>query len=322
MRNAQKKLAMRAGEIIRGKRLKIMNMKSVKFASILAAFAALLFGGCSSVKNTTPEVMPENPSRTYTLSMKADVKDRDVNKDSFKPCIVIDGSVRPMKNMGNGVYTYDYVLPEGRDSAKYFFQFDYSVNKIASGQKLNNRVKSSEVYEFRTQSKYVVNMESQRGNVGSKIAVLGKGFSPSDRILLGGVEAETQFVSKTNLSFTVPSVESGKVYPVVLVSDNGKIDIGNFKVDDASLGVYPRYLDLASGQTAVLKFNIGFKAPAEGYVIDVKTNIPSSLIMDDVVVPAGRSSVTVPVKAGATGNGFIYINGFGFKEVVIPLNVR
>ncbi len=298
-------------------------MKNTKtLISLFVGMLATVFSGCSSVQNTTPETMPESPSRTYTLSMKVDLNDGDVAQESFKPCIVIDGGIYPMKSAGNGVYVYDYVLPRGRNSAKYYFQFDYDINKIASGMPAKRQLKSTEVYEFKTESKFVVNMESSRGNVGSKITLLGKGFSVDDKVLLGGVEAKTDFVSDTTLNFTVPAVESGKTYPVELASSDGKIKVGDFRVDDATLMVSPNYIELRSGETAKITFYIGFRAPAEGYVIDVKTNIPSSLIMDDVVVPAGKKSITVPIKAGARGSGFIYVNAFGFKEVAIPFNVR
>ena len=296
--------------------------KAKKILSLIVVVSTLLFVGCSSVQNTTPKSMPENPSRTYTLSMKVDLNDGSVSEKSFKPYIVIDGLVHPMKHAGDGVYLYDYVLPRGRTSAKYYFQFEYDINKIASGMPAHRRLKSSEVYEFTTQSKFVVSLESTRGNVGSKITLLGKGFSEDDKVLVGGVEAKTDFISETTLNFTIPSVESGKTYAVELASSDKKIKIGDFKVDDATLFVSPNYIDLRSGDTTQLTFNIGFRAPAEGYVIDVKTNVPSSLIMDNVVGPAGKKSVTVPIKAGARGSGFIYINGFGFKEVAIPINVR
>ena len=298
-------------------------MKNVKnILSFIVATVVLFLTACSSVENTTPRTMPENPSRTYTLSMKVDLNDGSVSEKSFKPYIVIDGLVHPMKYAGDGVYLYDYVLPRGRNSAKYYFQFEYDINKIASGMPAHRRLKSSEVYEFTTQSKFVVSLESTRGNVGSKITLLGKGFTEDDKVLVGGVEAKTDFISETTLNFTIPSVESGKTYIVELASNDGKIKIGDFKVDDATLAVSPNYIDLRSGETTQITFNIGFRAPAEGYAIDIKTNVPSSLIMENVIVPAGKKSVTVPIKAGARGSGFIYVNGFGFKEVAIPINVR
>ena len=69
-------------------------------------------------------------------------------------------------------------------------------------------------------------------------------------------------------------------------------------------------------------FGIGFTAPEGGYPIDVKTNIPSSVIMDEAVVPEGRSSVSVALKGGAEGEGFLYIQGVGFDEVKIPVSVK
>lgn len=297
-------------------------MKNAKIIVFVAALSAFVLGGCSSIRNTTPKTFPESPSRTYTLSVNVDVKDGDVSKKSYKPYIVIDGGVFPMRDMGKGLYQYDYVMPRGRNSAKYYFQFDYDLNKIASGIPSGRTLKSTEVYEFSTEGKFVVSMESVRGNVGSKITVLGKGFTADDKILVGGVEAKTDFISESTLNFTVPALESGRVYKVELSTAEKKIYIGEFRIDDAAMVVTPSFLELRSGETTKLTFNIGSRAPAGGCVIDVKTNIPSSLIMDDVVVPEGKRSVVVTIKAGAKGQGFIYINSFGYKEVRIPITVK
>jgi len=296
-----------------------MNAKFRIFVSVLAT---ALFGACSSVENITPEAVPVNPSRTYTLSMKVDLNDGDVKSKSFKPYIVIDAQVHPMRYVGDGVYQYDYVMPQGRTSAKYYFQFDYDLNKVASKMPTARTLKSSQVYELNTESKYVVNMESTRGNVGSKITLLGRGFTQDDSVLVGGVAARTEYISDSTLIFVIPAVESGKMHKVELASADKKIPVGDFRVDDAVMLVSPTALELRSGESATLTFDIGFKAPAQGYVIDVKTNVPSSIIMDDVVVPAGSRTVNVPVKAGARGNGSLFVNGFGFKEVVIPITVK
>ena len=44
--------------------------------------------------------------------------------------------------------------------------------------------------------------------------------------------------------------------------------------------------------------------------------------MDEAVVPEGRSSVSVALKGGAEGEGFLYIQGVGFDEVKIPVSVK
>ena len=53
----------------------------------------------------------------------------------------------------------------------------------------------------------------------------------------------------------------------------------------------------------------------------VKTNIPSSVVMNEVVIPEGQNSVSVTLKGAASGKGALYVNGLGFNEKVIPVEV-
>ena len=165
-------------------------------------------------------------------------------------------------------------------------------------------------------------MQNERGPVGASVTVLGRGFDKQDVIRVGGVDADTEYLSRSTLSFVVPPLKSGKTYDVELIGEKGEIWIGAFRVDTAKMGVSPSSITLAGGDIVNMIFDIGFKAPKGGYPIDVKTNIPSSIIMDDVVVPEGQSSVSVMLKAAAPGKGFLYVNGLGFNETTVPVVVN
>ena len=299
--------------------------KAKNIISFCASIAVLLFTGCSGLTNLTPERVPENSSRVYTLTMSAYINDGAVIKDTIKPYIVIDEQVIPMKEVKDmkhdRLYEYDYTLPKGRKSAKYYFLLRYQVSNNIDGVNKNREMKSPTVYTLEPASRYIVNMQNERGPVGSSIAVLGRGFDKQDIIRVGGVDADTEYLSRSTLSFIVPPLKSGRTYDVELVGEKGEMWIGAFRVDTAKMGVSPSEINMNGGDLVTMIFNIGFSAPKGGYPIDVKTNIPSSIIMDEVVVPEGQSSVSVTLKAAAAGNGALYINGLGFEEKVVPVSI-
>lgn len=299
--------------------------KAKKFVSVCAAAAAMLAAGCSGLTNLTPERVPENSSRVYTLSMSAYINDGSLVRDSIEPFVVIDEQIIPMKEIRDmkydRLYEYDYTLPKGRNEAKYYFLLKYKVSNNIDGVKKDREMKSPTVYTLKPATRYIVNMQNERGPVGASVTVLGRGFDKQDVIRVGGVDADTEYLSRSTLSFVVPPLKSGKTYDVELVGEKGEIWIGAFRVDTAKMGVSPSSITLAGGDIVNMIFDIGFKAPKGGYQIDVKTNIPSSIIMDDVVVPEGQSSVSVMLKAAAPGKGFLYVNGLGFNETTVPVVV-
>lgn len=299
--------------------------KAKKISALFLAFASAILGGCSSLTNLSPESVPENASRIYTLSMSAYINDGSLVKDSIEPYIVIDEQVIPMKEVKDmkydRIYEYDYVMPKGRKDAKYYFMLKYKVDTTVQGVREDRVIKSRTVYELKPVSRYVVNIQNERGPVGSEVPVLGRGFDKLDKITVGGVDADTEYLSRSTLNFIVPPLEAGKNYDVNLVGTKGDLWIGQFRVDPADMQVSPSSISMKSSDVTNLIFNIGFAAPKGGYPIDVKTNIPSSIIMDEVVVPEGKTSTSVSLKAAAAGKGALYINGVGFNEKVIPVEV-
>ena len=257
--------------------------------------------------------------------MSAYINDGSLVKDSIEPFIVIDEQVIPMKEVKDmkydRIYEYDYVMPKGRKDAKYYFMLKYKVDNTVKGVSEERVIKSRTVYELKPVSRYVVNIQNERGPVGSEVPVLGRGFDKLDKITIGGVDADTEYLSRSTLNFTVPPLEAGKNYDVNLVGTKGDLWIGQFRVDPAEMQVSPASITMKSSDVTNLIFNIGFAAPKGGYPIDVKTNIPSSIIMDEVVVPEGQTSTSVSLKAAAAGKGALYINGVGFNEKVVPVEV-
>ncbi|MBP3526446.1 MAG: IPT/TIG domain-containing protein [Opitutales bacterium] len=297
-----------------------------KKLSFVFSAAALLLSGCAGLTNLTPEKIPENSSGLYTLSMSAHINDGSIVPGSIEPFIVIDENTIPMKTVKNldneRIYEYDYRLPKGRRDAKYYFTLKYKVRNTVEDGEQERTLTSPTVYKLEPVRRYVVTLQSERGPVGTVVPVLGRGFDKLDKIIIGGVPADTEYVSRATINFTVPPLKSGEDYEVKLVGSDNDMWIGQFRVDVAEMQVSPKKIDIKSGEIVNVIFGIGFTAPEGGYPIEVKTNIPSSVIMDEAVVPEGRSSVSVALKGGAEGEGFLYIQGVGFDEVKIPVSVK
>ena len=109
----------------------------------------------------------------------------------------------------------------------------YKVDNTVKGVSEERVIKSRTVYELKPVSRYVVNIQNERGPVGSEVPVLGRGFDKLDKITIGGVDADTEYLSRSTLNFTVPPLEAGKNYDVNLVGTKGDLWIGHFRVDPA-----------------------------------------------------------------------------------------
>ena len=182
-------------------------MKQVKIIIQFFVYATGLFllSGCGdlTLTNLTPNKIPKNPSRIYTLSLDAQVNNGSVARDSVKAEIVIDGNTYQMEKSeaGKDIWEYDYRLPGDRRGAKYFYKVTYDVgNYGAKGKEC--------LQSFLLSNRYVISLQSERGPVGATIPVLGSGFTEFDKIVVGDQEAPTRYVSDSQLSFVVPSLKA------------------------------------------------------------------------------------------------------------------
>lgn len=285
-----------------------------------AAAALALLAGCSTltVTNLTPSDLQENPSEIYTFTLRATPHTSTVVPGSITPQIVIDGQIYPMKPsaLGGDLYEFDYQLPPGRQDVAYYFLVGYKVegNGIIEEDQTNTGLEHATIIH-----RYVLTLEAGRGPVGSTIGVLGRGFTPQDQIQFNGTSVQTIYSSPTSLSFIVPSMAPG-VYSVTLASPAGNSPVGQFQVDPTSVQVSPSSLTLATGQSQDLTFTIASPAPPGGLLLDVATDVPESVIMPEVRVPEGQTSVTVPVEGGRPGSGTLVLKGYG-EGVTVPVTV-
>lgn len=297
-----------------------MNAKLIPSATLAAA--AFLIGGCASqITNLTNEEVPRNPSGIYTLTMKTNVEEGKVVEGSYQPRIVIDGETYPMvpAGIGGNTYDYEYRMPPGREEARYYYLLEWQEDTRG---KIRDREAQSPLQQLKIIDRYVIQMESQRGPVGAEIPIVGRGFSEADTVVFGGYEAQTQYYSPTSISFIVPPVDAGQAYPVEVHSGTNVYFGGSFFVDQAEFMVRPSSVEVASGDRALINIAIPNPAPAGGLLVDVTTDVPESIIMPEVVIPAGKRVIAVPMEGGAPGSGNLYVGAPGFDEITVPVTVR
>lgn len=302
----------------------IMNTLSTLSKSILLSASLCFLTSCNqpSFINLTSGNLSQNPSGIYTLQTELEIQDRQVKQDTIEVFAVVGGDTFPMvKDPVNPfLWSCDYKLPQGFDEATYYYLAKYSIHGTTSGS--SPKEVKSDLQVFRLENRYVGNLASYRGPVGVEIAVQGRGMTKYDSITLGGSKATTRFLSENELRFTVPALPSGIDYPVQLIGGpHGALDIGNFRIDESVLGVVPSSLEIKSGDSATLLFKIDFEAPEAGLTIDVKTNIPSSVIMPEATISQGNKTVNIPIRGGEPGEGKLVVTAPGYQPVEVPLRV-
>lgn len=288
------------------------------------ALAALaLTSGCTSLalSNLTPASLPENPSEIYTFTLRVTPKNRVMVRSSIVPHVIVDGQNFAMKrsSLGDDLYEFEYQLPPGRTDIAYYYLVNYDVE--GSQGPVPGEAYTA-VEHAKIARRYVLSLEVNRGPVGSSISVVGRGFTPQDVIYFDDTAARTVFSSTSDLSFYVPALPAGKNYEVALKGLAGNSPVGTFRIDGANISVSPSSLTLATGERQSLTFTLATIAPPGGLLLDVATDIPESVIMPEVMVPAGETSVTVTVEGGRPGSGNLVLKGYGGTDVSIPITVN
>jgi hypothetical protein len=308
--------------------------------------ASLTLAGCktTAVTNLTPGSLPANPSQIYTISARIKPTVASFVPGTVLPSIVIDGQkYRMIKSpLGEDIYEFDYQLASGRTELAYYFEYTYQVSNNGT---LSSREGYSQVQKATIVGRYVLSLEVVRGPVGAKVSILGRGFTPADVVYFDNAPVRTVFESANAISFYVPSVEANRNYKVSIGGSLGQSAAGTFRVDGVggvsegvtqtftsapgaasstggTLLVNPTALSLKQGQKVNLTFTTPVTASAGGLLIDITTDIPESVIMPEVIVPAGSNTATINIEAGRPGMGSLFCKGAGVKELVIPVTVR
>lgn len=285
-----------------------------------AAISLALLSGCETVTLTdlTPKSMAENPSHIYTFSLRVTPRTNTVS--GVTPHIIVDGQDFPMRRspLGEGMYEFEYQLSGNRDRIAYYYLVNYNVegNNVATPREAYTNVEGVQIVR-----RYVLSLEVNRGPVGSRISVLGRGFTPQDTINFEGSPARTTFESPNALSLFVPPLEPNRNYRVTLNSSAGNSPVGTFRIDPSNVTVIPQALTLRSGDRQNLTFTLPNAAPPGGTLLDITTDVPESIIMPEVMVPQGQTYVSVSVEGGKPGAGKLFLKGFGTGEITIPVSV-
>ena len=288
----------------------------------LLAPIALFISGCNiNVTDLTPSSMRANPSNVYTITAQINVKNSAIVKETLRPEVIIDGQAHPMSQApGSGsLYEYDFPMPVGRSDATYYILVQYQ-RKTENGRVPKEIV--TELNTFSIENRYSVELEVNRAPVGTRVAVLGRGFTREDKIMVGETPAATRFDSSTSLSFYVPSLPEGRGYAVKVLGIAGEIYAGTLRVDTSTVRVSLRPSSISQGQSTILALTIPEPAPPSGLQIQVTTDIPQSIIMDRVSIQGGQRSASISVQGGAPGQGSLFIEIPGYSEVVVPITVN
>lgn len=287
---------------------------------LASALALFLLTGCEmTVTNLTPTTLPQNPSHIYTITASFLPKQRSIIPASIQPRIIIDGRSYNMTRSAAAanVWEFEYTLPPDRSSASYYFICEYEVQ---SGGGTAPRDVYSELQTLSISSRYVLRAEANRAPVGARVNIVGAGFSPQDVVYLNNQPTRTVFESPAALSFFVPSVGAGISYQLRINGPEGALDAGTFRVDATALQVSPSSLELTPGGIQELTFTLPAPAPAGGMLIEVTTDVPASVVMPEVIVPGGQTTVTVTVAGGQPGSGSLFYKTAG-SDSSIPVTV-
>jgi hypothetical protein len=287
---------------------------------ILAALLTLTLTGCNmTITNLTPETVPQNPSQIYTITASFRPS-RQVESASISPRIIIDGQSHAMTHstVGSDIWEFDYQLPAGRMTASYYFICDYTTKNSSESLDVY-----SELQTLNVAGRYVIRPEASRAPVGSRVSILGAGFTTMDIVYFDSMPTRTVFESPSSLSFFVPGVEPGRNYKLTIRGSGAGLDVGTFRVDAISFQVTPASLTLRPGEQQALTFTIPQPAPAGGMLIDVTTDVAESIVMQEVIVPANSTSVTIPVQGGKPGSGSLFFrSSAGESSVAVTVTAN
>jgi len=293
-----------------------------RLAALLPLAFLLALPGCSTlqVQDLTPGVTKANASNTYTITTRIDPRPA-VIESSIRPEIIIDGEARPMEPVPGqqNLYQHDYQMPPGRNEAAYYILVRYTRNTSAGTLE---KERYTELQTLRVEGRYAMGLSVDRAPAGARVTVLGQGFGPNDRALVGGSSVQTRFESPNSISFVVPSLAEGRSYPVEVVGGGESIEVGSLRIDASKLRVSPSSLTLDAGERRALVFSVPEPAPPGGLRLDITTDIPASVIMPEVAIPAGQRSTSVTVEGGEPGSGSLFVEAGGLSEIVVPIAVR
>lgn len=297
-------------------------MKPKNFSLVLGIFALLGLTGCElGLVNMTPGRLPQNPSALYTFSVHAKVSETNILPETFKAYLVINGETHLMKGdiRTNPIFELDYPITPSQNEVKYYYCMNYR-SKV-NGNICEKETKSP-VYHLSIANRYISSLEVNRGPVGATIAIMGRGFSADDKVLLGAVEVPTHFLSANTLHFTVPSLPAGHSYPVSVSEGTAVLKVGLFTIDAMMLQISKHAIELNTHEHTSMTITIPHPAPTGGIPVIITTDVPDSAIIPELSIPEGSRTISIPIEGGTPGRGHLFFEAPGFKEAKASIIVR
>ena len=284
----------------------------------------LCFTGCSvRIVNLTPSEFSPSQTGTYTLKAQVDVSQQAVIPNSLEAFVVIDGEQYPMsqKLIDGYVFEYDYKPPSQKLLVRFYYVLNYLVTKKDKAPALKQII--SKLHQAQLPNSIVLRLNKERAAVDTKVTLYGEQFTKQDRVLIDGTPCETTFISSKELRFLVPEIKPGFGYIVDVFTPRGMLKAGTLRVDEANpLRVLPEKLELKIGRPKALVFMLNYPAPYGGLYISVKTDIPDSIIMPEVLIPERARTVSATIEGKYITNGNLFIKAGELPEIVVPVNIR
>ncbi len=295
-------------------------MQSSFFLSFLSISLVCLCGCSPTCKNLTPPQAPQNPSHTYSMRMAANVRAPHMLEDSIEPTITINGATHPMRKDRHQaeVFYYDYRMPEGQNHVSYYYTLTY---KTKQKGRIKTHTHTSDLYKFEPINRYTHALEFDRGPVGAEVTLSGRGFTKEDVIKFGNQPVPTRVLSPSLIRFTVPLLEAEKAYPVRIENSNSSLHIGSFYIDSTSLIPDRDLIELNCGETISLKLRVESPPLPLDILFSITTDIPEAIAVEDLTLKAGQVEATLGLQGLSRGQGTLYIEAKGFKELALPLTV-
>ena len=305
-------------------------MNTRRYLQILLASVVLASAGCQSfIKNATPAKIEANASDIYTFRVKVDENLHNVVPKSLWVELVINGETIKMKrDKANGKFMWscDYPVPSTVSEVPYYFVAHYLAETNGTQTKeitySTDSTKGNKPYTSIITNRYVIKIASSRSPVGATIAVVGQGFTETDKIIVGEAEAQSSLVSHSHINFIVPNLPVAKTYDVKLRTQDGDLSAGKLHIDSSTIGVQPSALNIKVGEALPVTFFIDSPAPEAGLTIDIVTDISACVVMPVVTIPAGQRSVSVSISGAQAGSGFLFISADGYDKAKVPVTVE
>jgi hypothetical protein len=294
----------------------------LRITKIFSIVGVLFLVGCDdeNICNMTPNVIPQNQSNIYTLTMTVHDMGGNASRKTVKPYVIINGEKHEMKKHpdGNNVFVYDHHF-HGVGVIPYYFEVVYRANRNGN---IRKKAVKSNLFDITVTDKYIFALNANRGPIGTSVSIVGHGLAQTDKVRFGKRIVRANWLSTGAIEFIVPAVECGSEYEVYVLANRKEFFAGMFFVDESTLHCSTNSIYLANGGSQRIVFMLDHPAPESGVEIEITTDIPNSIIMPEVRFMPGERTVSVNITASEeSAKGTLFVHANGFSSLEIPLEV-